>query len=155
MVSLFLKEATEWLQCLPCRLEAPKKISLVTGLSFGRYLQQIVSQARVEGLSLRVFPIQNNFLGPSVSVAGLLAGKDIIETLRSEDLGDLLIIPSVALNEEGTVFLDNTTPQEVSEALEIPVRMVDSKTRGLWEIMEMDHGHSGKCTTGVHPWASD
>ena len=155
MVSLFLKEGTEWLQHLPFRLEAPKKVSLVTGFSFGGYLQQIVSQAQVEGLSLQVFPIQNNFFGPSVSVAGLLAGKDIIETLRSEDLGDLLVIPSVALNEEGTVFLDNISPQDVSKALEIPVQMVDSKTRGLWEIMEIDHGYIGKSTTGVHHWASD
>ncbi|HEX9757638.1 MAG TPA: DUF512 domain-containing protein [Nitrospiria bacterium] len=155
MVSLFLREATEWLQNLPSQVGTPKRISLVTGFSFGGYLQQVVSQAQVKGLSLQVFPIQNNFFGPSVTVTGLLTGGDIIQGIRSEDIGDLLVIPSVALNEEGTFFLDNTSPEDISKALGIPVQMVQSKTRGLWEMMGADHGYIGKNTTGVHHWQSD
>ncbi len=148
MVPLFLKEALEWLEALPRGLSKPKRISLVTGTSFAGHFREILSQVHVEGLTLQLYPIENEFLGQSVTVAGLLTGGDLIKALREEDLGDLLVIPSVALNEEGKLFLDNTTPQDVSERLGVPVRIVDSKSRGLWELMEAvyeDFGQDAIC----------
>ncbi len=136
MVPLFVKEASAWVEMLPAQFKNPKKISLVTGFSFGGILQKILSAVRVDGLSLQVFPVLNEFFGNSVTVAGLLTGGDIIQALRSEKLGDLLVIPSVTLNQEGTHFLDNLTPQDLSKELGVPVRVVDSKSKGLWEMMK-------------------
>ena len=144
MVPLFLKEAPEWISMLPPHLENPKKISLVTGFSFANFLREIISKVRVRGLSLQVYPISNGFFGEMVTVAGLLTGTDIIHSLGGKDLGDLLVIPSVALNDEGSHFLDDLTPEDLARELGVEVKIVDSTTQGLWEMMGAVNEDFGK-----------
>ncbi|MBQ4274069.1 MAG: DUF512 domain-containing protein, partial [Clostridia bacterium] len=77
--------------------------------------------ARVDGLTVKVYPIVNNFFGPSVTVAGLLTGGDVVEQLKDRELGDELLFPAVMLRADGDVFLDDMTPAELSERLGVPV----------------------------------
>lgn len=144
MVPLFLEGTPEWMSALPQHLDNPKKISLVTGFSFENFLRDIISKVQVGGLSLEVYPISNDFFGEMVTVAGLLTGTDIITTLRGKELGDLLVIPSIALNDEGTHFLDDLTPEDVKRELGVEVQIVDSTSQGLWEMMGAVHSDFGK-----------
>ena len=77
--------------------------------------------AAVDGLEIRVHRIVNHFFGESVTVAGLLTGKDVSEQLMGKDLGDELLFPAVMLRADGDVFLDDMTPQTLSELLGVPV----------------------------------
>ena len=41
-------------------------------------------------MKIKVYKIVNNFYGESITVAGLLTGKDICEQLSDKDLGEEL-----------------------------------------------------------------
>ena len=64
----------------------------------------------------------NSFFGESVTVAGLLTGRDVLEQLRDKPLGDELLFPTVMLKADEEIFLDDMTPDELSEALGVPLR---------------------------------
>lgn len=58
--------------------------------------------------------IRNDFYGPSITVAGLLVGRDIIAQLRARGHHGRLILPSCMLRAEGDLFLDDTTLPQLS-----------------------------------------
>ena len=72
---------------------------------------------------MQVVPIVNRFFGETITVAGLLTGKDIAEQLRGRDLGDEVLIPENTLRADGDLFLCGMTPMELSQTLGTPVRV--------------------------------
>ena len=104
--------------------EVPRTVSVVTGAAAYEHLLGLANKlmARVSGLEIRVHRIVNRFFGESVTVAGLLTGKDVCEQLRGKDLGDELLFPAVMLKADEDVFLDDMTPNELSACLGVPVR---------------------------------
>ncbi len=103
---------------------APRTVSVATGAAAYEHVKSLAARIteRVEGLTVTVHRITNNFFGESVTVAGLLTGKDVCEQLAGKDLGDELLFPAVMLRADGDVFLDDMTPAELSNRLNIPVR---------------------------------
>ncbi len=100
------------------------KVTFVTGTSFAPVLEK--QKVKIEsklGLNITVKGILNTFFGESVTVAGLVVGKDIMEQAKTEDT-DLYVIPDNMLREFTTTFLDDTTVTELEEALEKPVLVV-------------------------------
>lgn len=81
---------------------------------------------RVADVRVDVVPITNEFLGEQVTCSGLLAGRDIIRQLSGRELGDALLLPRRALNQAGSLFIDDTTLVEVLEAVSVPVRTGES-----------------------------
>ena len=81
----------------------------------------------MDGLTVRVYKITNHFFGETVTVAGLLTGKDVSEQLADKDLGDELLFPAVMLRADGDLFLDDMTSDELSKKLHnVPVRACPS-----------------------------
>ena len=113
------------------KFRAPRVVSVATGAAAYDHICGLADKlmAAVDGLEIRVHRIVNNFFGESVTVAGLLTGKDVSEQLKGKDLGEELLFPSVMLRADGDVFLDDMTPQELSERLGVPVR--PSKSDGF------------------------
>ena len=107
---------------------SPRTVSVATGYAAYRHIQDVCERLcdTFEGLKINVYPIKNDFFGHSITVAGLLTGKDIAHQLSDKDLGDELLFPSVCLRAEGDVFLDDMTPDELSERLGVPVRPTSS-----------------------------
>ena len=62
--------------------------------------------------------IENNFYGHSVTVSGLLTGQDIINQLKSNDLGDEVWLSHRILNDEGICTLDDMTLEDISNELD-------------------------------------
>lgn len=104
---------------------APRVVTVVTGVaayaSICRLCEQL--EAAVEGLTIRVVPVVNHFFGETITVAGLLTGKDMAEQLDGLDLGDEVLVPENTLRADGDLFLCGMTPWELSERLEVPVRI--------------------------------
>ena len=75
-------------------------------------------------MKIRVHPIQNDFFGGNVSVAGLVTGQDILSQCRGRLGGRLLGIPEVMLRDEGDMFLDDMTLTRLEEELGRPVRVL-------------------------------
>jgi putative radical SAM enzyme (TIGR03279 family) len=72
------------------------------------------------GTTLRVTAIRNQFFGPEVTVAGLIAGSDLLAA-RDAIEGDFLIVPEQACLKSGNVFLDDLTLGQLEGDLQIPV----------------------------------
>ena len=69
---------------------------------------------------LSVVAIRNQFFGPEVTVAGLIAGADVLAARDSIE-GDFLIVPEQACLKSGNVFLDDLTIEHLESDLDIPV----------------------------------
>lgn len=104
----------------------PAKLSLVTGVSAADFMRELSRELnKRSGITINVWPIENHFFGSTVTVSGLVVGQDIIEQLKGRDLGDALLIPRCMLREGETRFLDDTSLDDVSKMLNIPIRVVD------------------------------
>ena len=103
-----------------------RRVSLATGHSAYPIINEIAKECeeKFAPLKAQVYEITNNFFGSTVTVAGLLTGRDLKEQLKDRDLGDELLIPRVALRSEGDKFLDDVTLSELSEFLNIKVTPV-------------------------------
>ena len=104
-------------------LPEKRVVTSVTGTSAFEFIKEMseLLNKTFENLDYTVYRAENRFFGSSVTVAGLLTGKDIYETLKGKPLGDELFIPDVMLRYEKDMFLDNMTVDELSERLGVKV----------------------------------
>ena len=77
-------------------------------------------------LRINIYKIINNFFGKSITVAGLLTGRDMLEPLRGQDLGEELLISQSTLRAGEDVFLCGMTKDELSAGLGVPVRAAEN-----------------------------
>lgn len=105
-----------------------RKISIATGYAAYEHMLSISKklEAAFSGLTINVYKIRNDFFGKSITVSGLLTAQDIISQLKGKELGDALLVPSNALRADGEVFLDDMTPNELSEALSVEISVSDN-----------------------------
>ena len=84
-------------------------------------------------MNASLIPIKNNFYGNSVTVTGLLTGKDIIAQLRPQSLGDAVWMSHRILNDDGSKTLDDMTLEDMSHALDCPVYVGEDSFLSLVE----------------------
>jgi len=132
MCALFASEFSDALRDAPY-LESPKNISIATGVAAAPFISSLISQAKefFPNLNAAVFPIENDFLGNTITVSGLVTGKDLIRRLEGKDLGEALLIPGSMLRREGDLFLDGLSPDDVRQALNIPVIPIENNGEAL------------------------
>ncbi len=132
MVAEFLREVAR--TRMPVSVP-PLKVTVVTGASFGALLKTALKRLKgVKGLTLRQVVAKNRFFGPSVTVAGLLTGGDIVHALKGKKLGDLVLIPANVLKDDEHIFLDNMSLDQMEDLLGVPVRIVTG-FRNLVDIL--------------------
>lgn len=132
MVAEFLHEAAR--TRVPVSVP-PLKATVVTGASFGALLKTSLERLKgVKGLTVRQVVVKNRFFGPSVTVAGLLTGGDIVHALKGKKPGDLVLIPANVLKDDEHIFLDNMSLDQVENLLGVPVRTV-SGFKNLVDIL--------------------
>ncbi|MEG1072096.1 MAG: DUF512 domain-containing protein [Oscillospiraceae bacterium] len=96
--------------------------AVACGTDAAPWLQEIVDSAATKcHTKAEVHPIRNDFLGESITVSGLITGKDLIAQLVGKNLGERLLIPVNMLRHGEDVFLDDVTLQEVEEKLGVKV----------------------------------
>ena len=100
----------------------PRTVSIATGVAAFDTVRAMAYalQNKVDGLKVNVYEIVNNFFGESITVAGLLTGKDIAEQLSGKPLGDAVMFPENALRAGGDLFLDDVSPEQLSQRLGVP-----------------------------------
>ncbi|SFQ96679.1 DUF512 domain-containing protein [Desulfoscipio geothermicus] len=126
LLRLFMDEWDRVRRHLPVRVAHPARYSVVTGRLAGPVLAPVVEKLnRISDLAIMLHVLKNNFFGNTVTVAGLLTGRDLLDGLTGRDLGDRLFIPSVMLREGQEVFLDDITVDELSRRLHVPITMVN------------------------------
>lgn len=98
------------------------KKTIATGVSAAPFIKGLVDSVTD---NVEVVAIKNNFLGETITVAGLITAGDLIEQLKGMVLGDELLIPRVMLNHD-MIFLDDKTVEDVEKALNIKVITVEN-----------------------------
>lgn len=103
--------------------KAPRTVSVCTGVAAYPTIKAMAArlETQVEGLTIHVYEIINHFFGESVTVAGLLTGKDMSEQLTGKELGEVLFFPENTLRAGEDIFLDDMTPAELSDRLGVSV----------------------------------
>ncbi len=122
MCALLEKEFTDALADEEAR-GINRNVSVATGCAAYPLISRLckLAEDKFSGLKINVIKINNDFFGETVTVAGLITGKDYINQLKDISLGDELLIPSVSLRNEGDKFLDDITIEELRDALNINV----------------------------------
>jgi putative radical SAM enzyme (TIGR03279 family) len=86
-----------------------QSLTLVTGTLFASVLRAVVGAD--------VVPITNHFFGQTVTVAGLLTGRDVVMQLQGRRLGGMVVLPRAMFGGPEGQSLDGMWPQEIGEAL--------------------------------------
>ena len=117
--------------------EKERCVSLVTGSASYPMIKAQVDRLRslCPKLSVNIYEIVNNFFGRSITVSGLLTGRDICEQLDGKPLGEELLIPQNCLRHGEDVFLCGMTVGQMSEKLGVPVRSSGSDGYELCEAI--------------------
>ncbi|MBR2499626.1 MAG: DUF512 domain-containing protein [Clostridia bacterium] len=95
---------------------------IATGKLSYDFIKSLVEKAKkmYNNLDAEVCLIENDFFGRTVTVSGLICGKDIIKNLKGKDYDRLLITKSM-LKADSDVFLDDVTVSELEEELNLKV----------------------------------
>ncbi len=110
--------------------------TIATGVSAAPFLRELAERAAEKtGVSGQVVAIENNFFGPTVDVAGLVVGGDLIDQLKGRALGERVLIPVNMLRHGGDVFLDDLHVSDVERALGVPVTVVEQDGFDLLDAM--------------------
>ena len=117
--------------------DVKRSVSIVTGVAAYPMIERQIDRLKriCPNLSVNIYKIINNFFGESITVSGLLTGKDMYDQLKDKPLGEELLIPQNCLRHGEEVFLCGMTVQELSEKLGVPVRASGSDGYELCEAV--------------------
>ncbi len=118
MVRRFLDDFKSEQKKLPKRLNKKLTLILVTGKLALKIIKKEIEKRlnRIGNLKVKTVGIENMFLGRSVTVSGLLAGRDFFESLRKLGFGEIIVLPPNCVNSDG-MFLDDLAPNDLEKKL--------------------------------------
>ncbi|NLK44896.1 MAG: DUF512 domain-containing protein [Tissierellia bacterium] len=130
LMRLFEEEVVKELSKIKAPIYKEKKYIIATGTLAYNFMCKIIELIckKIEGLELKVVPIVNKFFGETITVSGLITGRDLVEQLKEFSNYDKIIIPRSMLKRDEEVFLDDLTLGEVSKFLNMEV--IPSKVEG-------------------------
>ena len=110
------------------RLYHKEEISIMTGKLAYPIIKQLAQRLmdEVEGLTIHVHGIRNDFFGERITVSGLLTGIDIMTQGKELPLGERLLLPQNLLRSGEEVLLDDYTLDDLKKSLQVPIDIVKS-----------------------------
>ncbi len=126
--------------CIDDAEKSEKKlsVSIATGVDAAPFVLKEAERLKsvFPNLTVRVFAVENDYFGHTITVAGLVTATDIIAQLKGKELGSHLILPDVMLRHQTDRFLDDLTVSDIEKALDIPVKVCKADGEGLFETIE-------------------
>ncbi len=114
-VNRFLNDFEAGLERVP-RLSGTR-VRILTGRSMGPLLEERARLlARASRATVEVVEVENTFFGATVTVAGLLSGRDFLRAARGSGEGDLLLLPAEALNADD-LFIDSLSLRDFRDSV--------------------------------------
>lgn len=124
-IRLFLKEFGRAAERLPQKIEQSYQFSWIVGNAVELAFEPLVQRLnQVENLTVNMIAINSEYWGQTMTVTGLLTGQDILQALQGENLGDGILLPSVMLKHDATVFLDDMKVEELAQQLNTKIWIV-------------------------------
>ncbi len=128
MCTLLRNEFCEAVETEIAEITITKAVSIATGVAAYPLLCDLVDIAKKKwhNLKCNVYQIKNDFFGEMITVSGLITGKDLISQLQGKDLGDILLLPANMFRSEGDIMLDDTSVEDIEQALNVKVRLTQN-----------------------------
>ena len=99
--------------------------TIMTGTLFAPVLSGMIDQLNDRfGTRLHVLPVENDYFGGDVSVAGLLTGGDFA-AVRDQVRGEFAVMPRVALKSDEPILLDGMRFEDLQETFRVPLFAFD------------------------------
>jgi NifB/MoaA-like Fe-S oxidoreductase len=132
---------------LKSRLESglrpePIELSAICGTLIYPVIQSMadrIMEAYPEA-KIHIYPIRNDFFGPTITVTGLLTGRDICAQLTGKPLGKVLLLPENVLRAGEEILLDDMTRSQLSDALQVPIHTIKS---GGYDLLDLIFNQRG------------
>ena len=145
MIRLFMNEVKEELAHRKgddrCHM-----VSIATGLLACDYIRWAAEEVRTlyPNVTVRVYPIKNDFFGEKITVAGLLTGQDLEAQLKGKELGERLFLSSNVLRDGENVFLDDMTVEDLELSLQTKTGIVKSDGKDFVHAILLEDISSGR-----------
>lgn len=97
-----------------------KQVLIGCGLSAAPFLEKLMDEHPLTGVRVKVVGVENRFFGPTVTVSGLITGRDLTGRLKGE-VGEKVFITECMLRSEGDRFLDDMELHEAEQILGKPI----------------------------------
>ncbi len=114
-----------------------RDLSLATGEAAYPVMKEITDKfcEKNKGTKISLYCVKNEFFGHGVTVAGLITGRDLINSLKKQGFScDTLILPSVMFkSREERIFLDDVTKENVENELNTRVVISECDADSLFE----------------------
>lgn len=126
----FLKQFQQAAKRLPQQIVPPKTLTWVVGNAVEQAFQPILHRLnQVKGLQINLVATHSDYWGQEITVTGLLTGHDLLLALKERDLGEGILLPALMLKHDDTRFLDDRTVEQVAQALNTTI----------WIVQNVDH----------------
>ena len=105
-----------------------REISVITGTLAGDFIAGLCERVtdRFKDIVIHVYKIENDFFGRTVTVSGLVTGRDIVSQTAGKPIGEEILIPSCMLKADEDVFLDGTALAELEKTLGAPITKTEN-----------------------------
>ena len=116
-----------------------RTLSIATGVLAAPVLKNMTDRLiqKFPYIKINLHTIINHYFGTQITVAGLITGGDIITQLKEQNLGDSLLLPEVLLRNGETVLLDDVTVEDMENALQTKIRIVQSDGKSFIDSIIM------------------
>ncbi len=135
LVAAFLDELDEALAAIAVSTDAAEHVYTVCGLSALPMFEIARDKLARVGLGLNLIPVENRYFGSSITVTGLLTGKDIAAAMGNQYRNKMVLIPDVMLRDDKRTFLDEMTIGSLSELTGAMIRVIGTDALSLLEAL--------------------
>jgi len=100
----------------PKEIPARKRIYIVTGILMHNIINNEIVPIlkKIKNFKVSLIRVKNKFFGNTVTVSGLLTGRDIGDTIKKLEPDGLVILPPDCVNDEG-FFLDDWSLKDIKK----------------------------------------
>ena len=130
MITSFREEARLAIEDLPENTE-PRKVGIITGVAAYDLMAETAKliNEKCPSVETSVFAVKNEFFGESVTVSGLVTGKDVIKQLKGNNLPSEILMPDVMFRDSTDIMLDDVTIEVLEKELNVKITKI--KTDGF------------------------
>lgn len=118
-------------------------LTIATGEAAAPFLSQMMHdlETKFPQVHCQVIPVENDFYGHTITVAGLLTYHDLSRTLKDRDLGSAVLLTETCLRHDD-VFLDDKSREDLQAYLGLPV--IRTKVDG-YVLLDTVLGYADGC----------
>lgn len=106
-------------------VEKPRHVGVFTGKAAAPFMRKWcrMVEEHFPSIYITVIEITNRFFGESITVSGLMTGKDILEQAAFTEKYDVLLLPENAVKYQTELLLDDITISDLEKTLHTSIKV--------------------------------